>query len=104
MAGSRISVIDDGERLSLTLEDGRQRAISAETLWMECPGAAARRRRIDGCNAAPVNLKVIATTVVGYGLHIAFSADTRGGVFPWPMLVDLSLRPQVADFITSDID
>lgn len=100
MAAPQISVIDDGRRLSVTLENGRQRAVAVEMLWSECPGASARRRRIDGSNAVPTNIRVTAVTEVGYGLHIAFSADARGGVFPWPMLVELSTRPTIEDFIT----
>lgn len=100
MAAPQISVIDDGRRLSVTLEDGSRRAVAVETLWSQCPGASARRRHIDGRNAAPPDVRVTAATEVGYGLHIAFSADTRGGVFPWPMLVELSTRPTIEDFIT----
>lgn len=100
MSAPQISVIDEGRRLSVTLENGYRRAVGVETLWSECPGASARRRRIDGSDAVPANVRVTAVTEVGYGVHIAFSADTRGGVFPWPMLVELSMRPTIEDFIT----
>ncbi len=100
MAAPHVSVTDDGKCLAVTLDDGRRRAIGVETLWSQCPGAAARRRRIDGRNGVPADIRVTAATELGYGAHIAFSADAYGGVFPWAMLVELSLRPQVEDFIT----
>ena len=67
----------------------------------KCPSALGRRRRIDGTHlAVPPSLRVTELAQVGaYGLHITFSADARGGVYPWPMLTELSLRLQVDDFI-----
>jgi len=47
----------------------------------------------------PPSLAIVTLTDVGYGVHVAFSADAYGGIFPWPMLMDLSLRPQIEDFI-----
>lgn len=97
-----IEVVNLGDRLDITLVDGRRRSLDAPTLWVECPSAGGRRRRIDGTHLdVPSGLRITEVTEAGvYGLHVAFSADVRGGVYPWPMLVDLCLRPQVADFIT----
>lgn len=100
MIASNLSVIDAGESLGIALDDGRQRAIAVATLWAECPGALARRRRLDGRNGAPRGLKITQLTDAGYGIHIAFSSDAHGGVFPWAMLLDLVQRPQIDDFIT----
>jgi len=43
---------------------------------------------------------VTGLTDVGYGIHIAFSDDAHGGVFPWQMIFEIAQRPQAADFIT----
>lgn len=96
-----IDVVNLGDRLDVTLADGRRRSLDARTLWVECPSAAGRRRRIDGTHLnVPPSLRITEVTEAGvYGLQVAFSADVRGGVFPWPMLVELALRPQAADFI-----
>ena len=96
-----IEVFNYADRLDVALADGRRRSLDARTLWIECPSAAGRRRRIDGTHTVvPQGLRITEITEVGtYGLHVAFSADVRGGVFPWPMLIELSERPQVADFI-----
>jgi DUF971 family protein len=102
MSKSEIAVLNYGDRLDVALAHGRRRSLDAGTLWIECPSAAGRRRRIDGTHTVvPLGLRITEVTEVGtYGLHVAFSADVRGGVFPWPMLIELSERPQVADFIT----
>ncbi|HWK39761.1 MAG TPA: hypothetical protein VNR88_12650 [Hyphomicrobium sp.] len=98
MAKPELSLAAGGESVSVTLANGR-RLLSAEMLWCVCPGARAKRRRIDGINTPPSGLAVTALTDVGYGVHVAFSADAFGGIFPWPMIIDLSLRPQLEDFI-----
>ena len=102
MVAQEISVADAGEALAITLADGRRRSVAAETLWLECPSAKARRRRIDGrIREAPRGVKITDLTRVGaYGVNIGFSDGQNGGVFPWAMLVELSLRPQIDDFIT----
>jgi len=102
MSKPEISVLNYGDHLDVALVGGQRRSIDARTLWVECPSAAGRRRRIDGTHAlVPPGLRITEVTEVGtYGLHVAFSADVRGGVFPWPMLMELSGRLQVADFIT----
>jgi DUF971 family protein len=102
MSKSEIAVLNYGDRLDVALAHGRRRSLDAGTLWIECPSAAGRRRRIDGTHTVvPPGLRITEVTEVGtYGLHVAFSADVRGGVFPWPMLIELSERPQIADFIT----
>jgi DUF971 family protein len=102
MSNPEIAVLNYGERLDVARSGGQRRSIDARTLWVECPSAGGRRRRIDGTHAlVPPGLRITEVTEVGaYGLHVAFSADVRGGVFPWPMLIELSERPQVADFIT----
>jgi DUF971 family protein len=96
-----IEVLNYGDRLEVALANGRRRSLHANTLWIESPSAAGRRRRIDGTHTmVPQGLRITEVTEVGaYGLHVAFSADVRGGVFPWPMLIELSERLQVADFI-----
>ena len=99
MAKPELSLAAGGESVSVTLANGRRRLLPAETLWCACPGARAKRRRIDGINTPPADLAVTALTDVGYGVHVAFSADAFGGIFPWPMIIDLSLRPQLEDFI-----
>jgi DUF971 family protein len=103
MPASQVTVSFSGDELIVTVEDGTARAIDVGTLWAECRSAAARRRRIEGTHLpAPRNLKITETSVVGhYGLHIVFSSDPLGGVFPWPMLIALSRRPQMHDFIVS---
>ena len=102
MITPEVSILDAGERIAVTLADGTRRSVAAATLWTECPSALGRRRRIDGMHlASPPDVKIAELAQVGaYGLHITFSADARGGVYPWPMLTELSLRPQVDDFIT----
>jgi DUF971 family protein len=101
MISPKLSVLDSGGRLSLDLGDGSQRTIVAATLWSECPGALARRRRLDGRGDPPPGLKISALAEVSYGIHVAFSSDPLGGVFPWPMLIALSQRPEMHDFIVS---
>lgn len=100
MIASNLSVLDAGESLGIALDDGRQRTIPVAALWAECPGASARRRRLEGRNVPPRGLKITELTDAGYGIHIAFSSDAHGGVFPWAMLLDLAQRPQIGDFIT----
>jgi DUF971 family protein len=102
MLAPELTISASGEALVLK-SDGGGRSIGVETLWSECRSAAARRRRIEGTHLpAPLGLRITEANVVGhYGLHIVFSADARGGVFPWPMLIELSRRPQIADYIIS---
>jgi DUF971 family protein len=102
MVGQEILVVDAGGALAVTLADGRWRSVTAETLWLECPSAKARRRRIDArIREAPRGVKITHLAQVGaYGINIAFSDGQNGGVFPWPMLIELCLRPQVEDFIS----
>jgi DUF971 family protein len=101
MPATQATVSPCGDALIVINEDGSERAIDVATLWAECRSAAARRRRIEGTHLpAPRDLRITETSVVGrYGLHVVFSADPLGGVFPWPMLVELGQCPQVADFI-----
>lgn len=103
MLAPQITVSTAGDALVLKTGDGSARAIDVATLWTECRSATARRRRIDGAHLPlPSGLRITATTAAGhYGLHVAFSADAVGGVYPWPMLIELSRRPQLHDFITS---
>lgn len=101
MAFPVVSISEEGDRLRVTLDGGHQRSIDVGTLWSACPGAAARRRRLEQRNAAPPDLRIASLAEVGYGLHVAFSADAHGGVFPWPMIIELSQRPQMHDFIIS---
>jgi DUF971 family protein len=102
MSKPGIDVLNFGDRLDVTFADGRRRSLAAHMLWAQSPSAAGRRRRIDGTHDdVPRNLRITQLSEVGnYGLHIAFSADVRGGVFPWPMLIELTERPRVEDFIT----
>jgi DUF971 family protein len=101
MSKPEIAVLNYGNRLDVALTGRQRRSLAVSTLWTECPSAAGRRRRIDGTHQkVPPGLRISELTEAGvYGLHVAFSADLRGGVFPWPMLIELVLRPQVADFI-----
>lgn len=99
MGKPELSLAAEGESIRIILADGTRRSLSVETLWCACPGARAKRRRIDGINVPPPSLAIVTLTDVGYGVHVAFSADAYGGIFPWPMLMDLSLRPQIEDFI-----
>lgn len=103
MLAPQITVSTAGDALVLTTGNGSSRAIDVATLWTECRSAAARRRRIDGVHLTPPGgLRITATAAAGhYGLHVAFSADAVGGVYPWPMLNELGRRPQMHDFITS---
>jgi DUF971 family protein len=102
MSKPEIAVLNYGDHLDVALTGRQRRSLDVSTLWTECPSAAGRRRRIDGTHTiVPPGLRITEVTEVGtYGLHVAFSADVRGGVFPWPMLIELSERPQVDDFIT----
>src|SRR5262245_45389070 len=101
MSKPEIEVLNYGNRLDVALVDGQRRSVDVSTLWIECLSAAGRRRRIDGTHTIiPPGLRITDVTEVGtYGLHIAFSADMRGGVFPWSLLVALCECHQVADFI-----
>ncbi len=104
MTKPTIHLTPGGRAATISLADGRKRTIAAETLWDACPGAKAKRRRLDGAAPHPAGLAVTGLADVGYGLHVAFSHDAHGGVFPWPMLLELCMRPQMADFIASDAD
>lgn len=101
MLGSSVDISERGEELILSFGGDSARGIDAGTLWTECRSASARRRRIEGTQLpVPRNLKITEAHFVGhYGLHVAFSADPLGGVFPWSQLLELSQRPQMRDFI-----
>jgi DUF971 family protein len=79
--------------LSIEISDGRQLALSAETLRAACKCAHCTRARLD--ERFPQNFPDIAITGandLGYGLNIAFSDGHDRGIYPKTYLVGLADR------------
>jgi DUF971 family protein len=97
------TMIDGNRALVLYWPDGARSRIDAQMLWLECPSALQRRRRLDATMPqAPHDLALTRVTAIGrYGVNIAFSDGHDRGVFPWSLLRALAGRPGVEDFIIS---
>lgn len=95
------TIEDGGALLALASGDGARHAIEAGVLWMQCPSALRRRRRLDGFDrTAPQGIVVRSITPIGnYALNITFSDGHDRGVYPWALLLQLARLPKVADFL-----
>lgn len=95
-----VELADGGRTLALLLDDGRRRSIDAALLWVECPSAAGRVRRLRGRPTAAPDLSIVALAEIGrYGVNIAFSDGHDRGIYPWSYLAALAERPQLEDFL-----
>lgn len=96
-------IADDGRALHLVWDDGSHIMLDAELLWLTCPSAVGKRRRLDGLNVLPVAapLRLVALQWMGrYAVNLTFSDGHDRGIYPWRFLVDLAKRPTVEEFIT----
>jgi DUF971 family protein len=93
-----VQLTPDGSRLTLTWEDGKRTDATAQVLRQQCPCAACvdewtNRRTLDPARV-PAELKIQNLQPVGnYALTLAFSDGHGTGIYPWPLLRELT-QPQ----------
>lgn len=99
----QVELLDDGSGLVCVARNGIRHTLSAERLWMECPSAKRRARRMQGLDReAPPSLSIRAVEAVGiYGVNVAFSDGHALGIYPWRYLANLIRRPQLDDFLSN---
>lgn len=99
----QIEVLDDGSGLVCVAQNGCRHTLSAERLWLECPSAKRRARRMQGLDrAAPRGLSIRTVEAVGiYGVNIAFSDGHALGIYPWTYLASLVRQPTLEDFLSN---
>ncbi len=98
VAATDVQLSPDGARLSLAWEDGARTAATAQRLRQQCPCAACvdewtHQRTLDP-NRVPTDLRIQALQPVGnYALTLTFSDGHGTGIYPWPLLRDIT-QPQ----------
>lgn len=92
-----MDVTGDGKVLRLHWEDGKRTASTARSLRMACPCAACvdewtNARTLDPASV-PEALAIQEVAPVGnYALRITFSDQHATGIFPWPVLREVTER------------
>ena len=94
-AVSDASLIDHGQKLRLSWDDGKNTDVSSRALRQQCPCATCvdewtHQRTFDPAIVKP-DMKVTGITPVGnYALKLAFADGHSTGIFPWKLLRELS--------------
>jgi len=92
-----MDVTSDGRVLRLHWEDGKRTASTARALRLACPCAACvdewtSARTLDPASV-PETLTIQEVAPVGnYALRISFSDQHNTGIFPWPVLREVTER------------
>ena len=92
-----MDVTSDGRVLRLHWEDGKRTASTARTLRLACPCAACvdewtSARTLDPATV-PETLTIREVNPVGnYALRLVFSDQHATGIFPWPVLREVTER------------
>lgn len=96
-----VSIEADGRLLRLVADTGECLEVEACTLWVNCPSALRRRRRLHGLDAcAPSTIGIVRIAPVGnYAVTIAFNDGHDRGIYPWSLLQALARRPKADDFL-----
>ena len=91
----------DGSAVAIAWSDRASATLDAKTLWLNCPSAAAKRRRMDGtAQITDPKLHIVRATPIGrYGINIAFSDGHDRGIYPSPYLRALAARSSRNDFL-----
>ncbi|CAB3754886.1 hypothetical protein B7G54_12560 [Burkholderia puraquae] len=93
---SPIEIALDHPARTLTLRwpDGHTQRIGYARLRSECPCAECRRIRLDGGRVEPrPDLTLDNVEAAGYGIRAVFGDGHARGIYPWPYLADMSVRP-----------
>jgi DUF971 family protein len=92
-----MDVTRDGKVLRLHWEDGKRTAATARALRLACPCAACvdewtNARTLDPATV-PETLTIQEVAPVGnYALRLTFSDQHATGIFPWPVLREVTER------------
>jgi DUF971 family protein len=96
-AALHMDVTSDGRVLRLHWEDGKRTASTARMLRLACPCAACvdewtSARTLDPATV-PETLTIREVNPVGnYALRLVFSDQHATGIFPWPVLREVTER------------
>ncbi|MBC8050922.1 MAG: DUF971 domain-containing protein [Chitinophagales bacterium] len=92
MQPRELKVSDGGRLLRIVWNDGAVSEVTARALWANCRSASALRGALDGRRAhlaAPPAI-LHMQLVGGYAVNIVFSDGDNRGIYPWPLLADIS--------------
>ncbi|WP_224245413.1 DUF971 domain-containing protein [Hyalangium gracile] len=96
VSATDVQLSADGGRLTLTWDDGKSSSATAQVLRQQCPCAACvdewtNRRTLDP-SRVPADLRIQNLQPVGnYALTLAFTDGHGTGIYPWPLLRDITL-------------
>ncbi len=92
---TELALAEDNRALRIVWDDGQKSDLSAQTLRRRCPCATCidewtHRQTLDVASV-PESIRVEALSAVGnYALGLQFSDGHRTGIYPWPLLREIS--------------
>lgn len=95
VSATDVQLSPDGSGLTLAWEDGTHTSATAQRLRQQCPCAACvdewtSQRTLDPARV-PADLRIQQLQPVGnYALTLTFSDGHGTGIYPWPLLRDIT--------------